>query len=645
MVAVRAAARAGPRCTRAARFRAAGFGDGQCRHELSVPAKDAEHVREFAAIVCSTALALGQGPPQQDPAPTAGRGPMLLPQAIVLPRGDKEIAIDGTLTDWPELLALRLDDPRQLSGTALKAWNGPRDASAFAFLMWDDAHLFFAAAVRDEWHRALDPGSLQLSEIPLADSIVLTFDPDRDTRSTGPDDGRREDREFWLADETGREIVQWDRLRGTARVLSEGDPRAVVLYDKEAGITTYEARIPWPEILPVGRQPRSGMVIDLEIVINDFDEPTDPIPQTRIGWTFGCGPVVDPGLLGSMMLVADAAALQGHVPEFPPKPPTAGPPLGTAEQWHDLTARLLRSPPALHDGTIAPEQAGGLDRLRVLEEIDRECARFPRVDFVEFVYRIQREMKREVAGIRARGLPYWWDTRLRDVSKAGEDKVPAGTARIFRLPMGGWLIATPTSGCVVDAAGADLPHWLWGRCAFSLTTQPLDATKRSDPLLVRMLATETKRPVLTHIAFQLPIIRMADMPLVEPGKAIGTIDDMAVRALGTKMADGSVPGSCGYRIDVVDGPRILVVAPSTTPAHIDEEPVDVLILSPRNPHVPEIIAKATPGVVLFDEAFLCQSLPDVPRVNLETFHTIQKALQPQPSVLLAPGESWDVARH
>ena len=93
------------------------------------------------------------------------------------------------------------------------------------------------------------------------------------------------------------------------------------------------------------------------------------------------------------------------------------------------------------------------------------------------------------------------------------------------------------------------------------------------------------------------------------------------------------------------GPRILVVAPSTTPAHIDEEPVDVLILSPRNPHVPEIIAKATPGVVLFDEAFLCQSLPDVPRVNLETFHTIQKALQPQPSVLLAPGESWDVARH
>ncbi|MCA8974459.1 MAG: hypothetical protein KDC98_07040, partial [Planctomycetes bacterium] len=279
------------------------------------------------------AVLLGQGPPssRQDPQ----RGPMLVPQAVVLPRGDQEVSIDGTLADWPDLPALVLNDGRQLSGTAPSAWNGPRDCAAMAFMMWDVDHLYVAVSVRDEWHRALDAATIQLSEIPLADSIVLTFDPDRNTRSLGPDAGRREDREFWLADEDGRQVVQWDRLRGTARMLDKAAARVVCLHDKEQGITTYEAKLPWHEILAADRAVEAGLVVDLEIVVNDFDEATDPIPQTRIGWTFGCGPVIDPGLFGSIMLVADRQALQGQVPEFPPKPPASRHPLGTPEEWHD----------------------------------------------------------------------------------------------------------------------------------------------------------------------------------------------------------------------------------------------------------------------------------------------------------------------
>lgn len=601
-------------------------------------------MRKPAALLVTTALVLAQGPPPASRAPAAQRGPMLLPQVVVLPRDGEEISIDGTLTDWPELPAIRLDDQRQLSGTGLNAWNGPRDLSAVAFLMWDEQHLFFAAAVRDEWHRALDATSLRLSEIPLADSIVLTFDPDRDTRSSGPDEGRREDREFWLANEAGREVVLWDRLRGTARVLPASEARSVVLHDKEQGITTYETRIPWHEILPAGRKTRAGLVADLQIVVNDFDEPTDTVPQTRIGLTFGCGPVIDPGLFGSLMLVADRAALQGRVPEFPPKPPTDGPPLGPEEQWHDLTARLLRHPPRSHDGTVAPEQAGGLQRFAILEEIDRHHELYPRVDFLEYTYRIQRRMAREVAGIRARGLPFWWDTRLKAVSKAGEDPVPAGSARFFRLPMGGWLVATPTGGFLIDPAGADLAQWLWGRTGFCVLTQPLDITRRSDQLLLRMLLGKDKRPVLSHITFHLPVVKMNEMPLVEPGKICGEFGGITVRALGEKMVDGSVLGSCGYRIEVADGPRILVVAPGTRAADIGDEPVDAMLLTPRNAELPDIVRKAGPAIVLLDDAFLCQSLPGVSRASLRTLHTIQKALQPQRSVLLAPGESWEVVR-
>ncbi|MBX3462567.1 MAG: hypothetical protein KF830_05320 [Planctomycetes bacterium] len=579
-----------------------------------------------------------QQPPNADPT----RAPMLLPQAAVLPRGEREITIDGTLTDWPELPALQLDDQRQLSGTAANAWRGPNDLGAVAFLLWDPQALYVAVAVRDEWHRPLAADSLQQSEIPAADSVVLTFDPDRDTRGLGPDPGRREDREFWLADEAGRQVVHWDRLRGAARVLADDSARVVVLHDKEAGITTYEAMIPWHEILPPRRVARAGLVFDLQVVVNDFDETTDPMPQTRIGWTFGCGPAIDPGLLGSVMLVADAAPLQGRMPEFPPKPSPRAPAAPPAEYWHDLTGRLLRLPPVVHDGRRAPEEAGGLSRFLLLDEIDDHCARFPRVDFVELHHRIHRRMVREVAGVQARGLPSWWRERLQAVSRAAEDPVPAGSVRLFRLPMGGWLLRTPSSGILVDAAGADLAEWLWGGAGSCVLTQPLDLTRRNDQLLVRMLGAEPPRTVVTHLVFHLPVVAMDAMPLLAPGQSIGRPGQTQVRSLGSPQPDGTVTRSCSYVLTFPNGPSVLLAGPDLRADEVDVERVDLLVLSPRNPEAPAIAARARPAVIAIDDAFVCQSRPDLPRMRLRDLHALQRFLQPLPSLLLAPGESWDV---
>jgi len=590
------------------------------------------------------ALSCTAGLLAQDPQPAApSRSVMLLPQAVVLPRGDTRIAIDGTLTDWPELPALRLDDQRQLSGTALNAWRGPNDLSAVAFLMWDSDNLYFACAVKDEWHRALDANSLTLSEIPVADSVVLTFDPDRNTRNNGPDPGRREDREYWLADEVSRELVQWDRLRGSARVLDHKEARVVVLHNKEQGITNYEARIPWVEILPVGRKAEAGLVMDMQIVVNDFDELTDPMPQTRIGWTFGCSPSVDPGLLGSIMLVADRDALQGRVPEFPPKPGTAVPAAEPESYWNELTARLIGLPPAIHDGTNPPELAGGARRWKLLEEIDGHCAQFPRVDSIELHHRIHRRMTREVAGLMARGLPWWWSNRLRAVSKNAEDPVPNQAVRLFRLPMGGWLVATPGGGFCVDVVGNDLPELLWGRNEFSLLTQPLDMTRRNDQLLVRMFLNKPPRPVLAHIAFHLPVMQMADMPLVEPGTKFGPPNGPQFQSFGQKLADGSVEWSCSYAVQVPNGPRLVWIGPTLHPDQAPEGRFDAVIASPLNANLPAILGKFDPGLVIIDDGFLCQVLPNVPRMSLRDLHNLQKVLQPLPSLLLAPGESWDIA--
>lgn len=591
----------------------------------------------------SMVVAVGTWLLAQQPQPQPARPePMLLPQVVVLPRGARELTIDGSLGDWPELPAVRIDDRRQLSGTANNAWQGPNDLGAVAFLLWDETDLFVGCAVKDEWHRALDPATLNLIEIPAADSLVLTFDPDRDTRAAGPDPGRREDREFWLADEAGRQVVQWDRLRGSARLLDTGVARAVVLHDKEHGITTYEARIPWNEILPPGRRAAAGLVVDLQLVVNDFDEATDPMPQTRVGLTFGCSPVVDPGLLASMMLVADAGALQGVVPEFPPKPGVAKPPAPPAEYWQQLTARLLQAPPVVYAGGGAPQDCGGTRRLQVLEEIDGHCERLPRIDHLELHQRIHRRMSREVAGIAARGLPSWWRQRLDGVSKNAEDPVPEGAVRVFRLPMGGWLVRGARRSFVVDPAGADVDKLLWGGSEFCVLTEPLQLSRRNDQLLVRMFLAEPPRPVFTHIAFHLPVVAMDTMPLIEPGGRHGPPDGVVVQALGRKTADGSVTWSCSYCVELPDGPRLLLVGQDLRADEVEAGRFDLAIVSPRNPALIDIVRKTAPALVLIDGVFECEVHPTTPRLPLRALHVLQQALLPAPSLLLAPGESWQV---
>lgn len=589
------------------------------------------------------AAALGQVPtPNQ---PQERREPMLLPQLLVLPRLGREIAIDGSLSDWPELPAIRLDDGRQLSGTANNAWHGAKDLSAQAFLLWDEDALYVGCVVKDEWHRALDSKTLQLTEIPVADSVVLTFDPERNTRGTGEDPGRREDREFWLADEAGRQVVQWDRLRGTARLLDGATARAVVVHDKEHGITTYEARIPWSEILPVGRTAKAGLVLDVQIVVNDFDESTDSMPQTRIGLTFGCSPIVDPGLLASMMLLADVAALQGKVPEFPPKPGIAGAPAPGPEYWQQLTANLLALPPVVFDGKGAAAECGGTKRLALLEELDAHCARMPRVDFLELHQRIHRRMGREVAGLQARGLPWFWRDRLQAVSKAAEDPVPEGSVRVFRLPMGGWLVRSPLRNYAVDPAGADLEKLLWGGIEFCVLTQPMDMVRRNDQLLLRMYFAEPPRTVLTHLAFHLPVVPMETMALVEPGKSYPSDTGARIDVLGHKRGDGSVPWSCSYRIGTPKGPTLLFVGPNLLAAEVEAGGVDLAIVSPRNPELLDILRKVGPELVMIDDAFTCQSHPTQPRVTLRDVHAIQQEIRPLRSVVLGPGEAWTVTRN
>src|SRR5262249_55299047 len=161
--------------------------------------------------------------------------------------------------------------------------------------------------------------------------------------------------------------------------------------------------------------------------------------------------VIDPGLFGSVMLVTDAAA-GAAMPDFPPKPSGPAPP--DTAHWQQLAQAMRAHPPAVHDGRTAPEECGGLPRVPALAHLGRECADFPRIDFLELQSRIHRRMTREVGGISMRGLPSFWYQGNKALSVDATKEPPAGTVRLFRVPQGGWALRAPRldGSCLVDAA-------------------------------------------------------------------------------------------------------------------------------------------------------------------------------------------------
>jgi hypothetical protein len=586
----------------------------------------------------------------QDPPPERIQRPepLPIPSTGILRRGERRIVVDGSLQDWPPLPPIRLDDVRQVSGTAFGAFRSLDDLAGKAFLLWDEEDLYLSIQVLDDWHIGLTEDSPRVSEIPPADAVVISFDPLRDTRTLGMDPGRGEDAEFWLADVVGQErkVVRWDRFRGVAR-FADG-AAAVVARDAERRVTTYEARIPWREILPVGRHAGAGMVCDMQIVLNDFDEPTDPLPQTRIGWNFGMGPRIDPGLFGSAILLdqhADAADVAtARLPEIPPAVDPDELPVPDEAYWIGLKARIDRTRPEfVVPGIPDPAFAGGKERHDVLAELDGRLASFPRVDHLEFLQRVHRRMNREAAGIATSGVPYFWDHALDGLARRASIEAPERGMRLFRLPQGGLLVRSAAATFAIDPAGYRVDHALFDLIDFVLLTRPLELTERQDQLLMRMAAARPPRPVFIHVAVHMPGLDIRELPLVVPGDTYDA-HGLLVKVLGVRDEAGLVTPSVGYQVLWPDGTDLVV-----TGTEMLEEmaaprgDLEVLVLSVRHPRARIIGQRLAADLSVLDDTLECAfRAGSAGRVGLEACWELQNGLLPRASVILAPGESLEI---
>ena len=156
------------------------------------------------------------------------------------------------------------------------------------------------------------------------------------------------------------------------------------------------------------------------------------------------------------------------------------------------------------------------------------------------------------------------------------------------------------------------------------------------------MAETPARPFLTHIAFHLPKVLMSEMTLTEPGTSRLQSDGARVQALGRMLDDGTVPYALGYRVELPGRVSLLFAGPALRVVDLPPERSDALVLTARNPEFLDIARVLAPGIVVIDDAFLCFHLPNAGRIDLRTAHAMQKELLPLRSVLLAPGESWDI---
>lgn len=155
--------------------------------------------------------------------------------------------IDGDLVDWSTAVPVALKYPYQVTG--INDWN-ESDLSAKTYFAWDDNNLYFAAAVKDNYHS--QPYTKDL--VWQGDNVQIALE----NYLYG----------FSLNDTIGQEVWLWQ----TSEIYNIGISSTVLLAckrDDDAKTTCYEAKIPkealsLTEIMP-------GTKLSISLIINDND--------------------------------------------------------------------------------------------------------------------------------------------------------------------------------------------------------------------------------------------------------------------------------------------------------------------------------------------------------------------------------------
>ncbi len=584
-----------------------------------------------------------QEPKKPQTRPTRSVSLLPIPSYPVL-RREGSIAIDGSLLEWPrQMPGLILNHPGQLSGTAHGSWRGKADLSAGGMLLWDEKYLYLSFLIADDWARSTPRKLFPVGgQLPPGDSVSLFFDPKRDTRSHGPDRGRKEDKEYWIgATSKGRSLIlPRNRLEPEIKIHTRAT--AVVLYNKKSRGYTIEAAIPWKEILPGDMSPREGLAIDFQVIIQDFDSPLDMLPQTRIGWTFGSAPRIYPMIWGTLVL--SGRSWRGDKPPAIPALPSTPTKLPGHEYWLNLARNLGTTKPAPGKEGLSGKHG------ELLHALEDHMKAYPRLDYEQLLVLGQRRMRREYDGYMADNLPFFLAQRLRSIGDRLEKTKPPEKPGIVKLPGRGWILWSKDASIALSPAGPLLEEaWLAKGLDAVFFARALDPLDRHDPLSLRMMALQ--KHVLTHIASQFPGLTksMKDEDLAKIGSERTIGEGVKVRILGRTGDKGQVSTSAGVQVTWSSGFTVVYPSLAGMPDQVQLDKgrhIDVLILDPDNPETGKWLELAKGGRVLLDGFLDVDRFPKGSLVKTHRIRDYEKFLEAysalHPSVwLLAPGEILD----
>jgi hypothetical protein len=167
--------------------------------------------------------------------------------------------VDGRLLEWPRTEVLSLEPDAE----GAKSWDGPADLSADIVFGYDQECLYIGATVRDDvWRQRHDAWAIW-----NGDCLQIAFDPLSLRDPSGYGENNHEIG-FTLVD--GRPVcVRWHGRRGQVRE-EVASVRLAIRRDENAGMTIYEAAIPFAELAPLCPQivPTTGFAA----VVNDADD-------------------------------------------------------------------------------------------------------------------------------------------------------------------------------------------------------------------------------------------------------------------------------------------------------------------------------------------------------------------------------------
>ncbi|MEG2669146.1 MAG: glycosyl hydrolase family 28-related protein [Oscillospiraceae bacterium] len=213
---------------------------------------------------------------------------------------NKAPIIDGNITDdeWSNSVKFTLDTLSQVK--MIPSWGGKEDLSGIGYTLWDKENLYIAVAVTDNVHNQTKTGA----DVWGGDSIQLAFDSARYNAGIYKEPGSEGYTEIGVAlsgkETTGAQYTKPDNSKDGA--FFSGKQKVT----RSGNNTFYEISMPWNELLPDGRIPKSGDVFGFSLLINESDG------GPRVGWIEyydGIGETKNPKLYGEVRLYGENTAV------------------------------------------------------------------------------------------------------------------------------------------------------------------------------------------------------------------------------------------------------------------------------------------------------------------------------------------------